>query len=122
MRSREFSFGAPNFLAFMSKAARQPRLVGQVTCGDVGMEHAVAVAKTLFPLMLERLQELCKTGKRKGWYEHWEARRHLFGFLTTRCSAEFLSLYINRHQEILDSVSQPGLMWQIRVPKWILAI
>jgi hypothetical protein len=111
---------SPELLGIYVQGSPAARLVGQVTCGDVGMEHAVAIPKTLFPLMLERLQEL-STGKRKGWYEHWEARRHLFGFLTTRCSAEFLSLYINRHQEILDSVSQPGLMLSA-VPEVDLAI
>jgi hypothetical protein len=111
---------SPELLGIYVQGSPSAKLVGQVTCGDVGMEHAVAIPKTLFPLMLERLREL-STEKHKSWHQQWEARRHLFGFLTTRCSAEFLSLYINRYQEILDSVSQPGLMLSA-VPEVHLAV
>jgi hypothetical protein len=84
-------------------------LVDQVTCGRVGIERAVVIPKTLFALMLHRLDELSTEKHKANWLQRWEARGRLQEFLTTRCSAEFLSLYIKQHPKILDDVSQPGL-------------
>ena len=40
----------------------------------------------------------------------FEAKRRLLHFLASRCSEDFLQLYLQRHHELLDEVAEPGLM------------
>ena len=87
------------------------RLVHQATCGDVGVERAVIVPKSLFSQMLAKLQEITQSKAYKSpLLSKFGARRDLQGFLGRRCSKEFLSLYLARHPELLDRVAQPGTL------------
>lgn len=86
------------------------KLIDQVTCGDVGVESAVVVPKALFPLMLRRLGEFSATAEYKSpWLSTWRTKDRLQTFLARRCSKDFLSLYVEKHPELLESVSEPGL-------------
>jgi hypothetical protein len=92
------------------KGSAPERLVDQVTCGDVGIERAVVVPRSLFPQMLEKLRQLLR-GKsyKSAWLSEFGAKRDLQGFLARRCSKEFLSLYLLKDPGLLDLVSEPGL-------------
>ena len=91
--------------------AATEELIGQVTCGDVGLERAVVIPRALFPLMLQRLQEFSTTAHYKtAWMSKLGARSDLQWFLAFRCSKDFLVLYIEQDSEIFDSVAKPGLM------------
>jgi hypothetical protein len=60
--------------------------------------------------LLRRLQEFSATARYKSEFmSAWGAKRDLQGFLSRRCSKEFLALYIETHPDLLDRVSQPGL-------------
>ena len=86
------------------------RLINQVTCGDVGVERAVIVPKSLFSLLLEKLREITQTKAYKSpLLSQFDARRALQGFLARRCSRDFMTLYLARHPEILDRVARPRL-------------
>jgi len=64
----------------------------------------------LFPVMLRRLEEFSKSTKNKSnLYATWGAKSRTMGFLARRCSKEFLSSYVEKHTELLDAVSEPGL-------------
>lgn len=39
----------------------------------------------------------------------WMARRTLYRFLASRCSKEFLALYLEQDLELLNRISEPGL-------------
>jgi hypothetical protein len=81
-----------------------------VTCGDVGIEKAVVVPKSLFPQMLKKLTEYSRSKSYKSdWLSTSGARWDLQGFLARRCSKEFLSLYLQINPGLLDQVSKPGL-------------
>ena len=81
-----------------------------MTCGDVGLEKAVIVSKTFFPLVLSKLGEFTATRSYKSsWLSAWGATRAIQGFLSRRCSKEFLALYLAQYPELLDRVSEPGL-------------
>jgi len=109
--------------AFASTLARSPDLLGifllgsatenlieQVTCGDVGIERAVKVPKTLYSQMIDRLADFTASKKYKTQHlAAWGAQRSLHAFLTRRCSREFLVLYLQKNPEILDRVCHPGL-------------
>ena len=87
------------------------KLIGQVTCGDVGIERAVVIPRSLFPLVLRRLNEYSSTKKYKTeWYSTWDTKRSLQHFLTYRCSKEFLSLYLGENPSIFNEISRPGIM------------
>ena len=87
------------------------RLLYQVTCGDVGVERAVIVPRSLFPEMLAKLREITQSEAYKSpLLSEFGARLELQGFLTRRCSREFLSLYLAQHPELLDRVAEPGLL------------
>ncbi|HTG36846.1 MAG TPA: hypothetical protein VLB76_28345 [Thermoanaerobaculia bacterium] len=94
---------------FMEGSAPE-RIVDQVTCGDVGIEKAVVVPKSLFPQMLAKLKELSQSKSYKSaWLSTFSAERDLQGFLAYRCSKEFLALYLEHNPGLLDQVARPGL-------------
>ena len=76
------------------------RLVRQVTCGDVQIEHAVIVPEELFDSVLQRLVALEST---------WANRRLVDYFLAYRCSAAFLKLFAAAQPSVYSRVSKPGL-------------
>ena len=101
---------SPEHLGIYLQGSAPERVVEQVTCGDVGIEKAVIVPKSLYSLMFNRLQEFTQSKD----YKHailstWGARRDLQGFLARRCTKEFLSFYIERRPALLDEVAAPGL-------------
>jgi energy-coupling factor transporter ATP-binding protein EcfA2 len=109
--------------AFASALARRPDLLGifllgsttenlieQVTCGDVGIERAVMVPKSLYSQMITRLAEFTGSDKYKSQFlSVWGAKRSLHEFLTHRCSKDFLALYLKGSPELIDRVCEPGL-------------
>jgi energy-coupling factor transporter ATP-binding protein EcfA2 len=112
---------SPEHLGIYIQGSAPERLVDQVTCGDVGIEKAVVVPTALFPMMLSKLEEITKSRSDKSaWLSAFDARRDLLGFLAHRCSKEFLTLYLERHPELLAKVSKPGLMLSV-VPEVRLA-
>lgn len=110
--------------AFASALARSPDLLGifllgsatenlieQVTCGDVGVEQAVMVPKSLYPQMITRLAEFTTSEKYKSRHlAVWGAKWSLYSFLTRRCSKDFLTLYLRTNPELIDKVCRPGLL------------
>lgn len=101
---------SPEHLGIFILGSAPERLVDQVTCGDVGIEKAVVVPKSLFPHMLAKLEEFSQSKSYKSaWLSAFGAKRDLQGFLARRCAKEFLSLYLQRNAGLLDQVSQPGL-------------
>lgn len=109
--------------AFASALARSPELLGifllgsatenlieQATCGNVGIEQAVVVPKSLYPKMIARLAEFTASEKYKSQHlAIWRAKWSLHSFLTRRCSKEFLILYLHTNPELIDRVCSPGL-------------
>ncbi len=83
-------------------------LTMQVTCGNVGLEGAVSLPKGLFPLVIERLDEFSST-KQKTPTTYLISLDTINRFLSSRCSKEFLHLYVERHPDILEEISNPGL-------------
>ena len=100
----------PELIDIFIQGSEPERLIGQITCGDVGFEHAVVVPKALFPQIIEKLREMKSTKAYKSaLLSAFGATRDLHGFLTYRCSSEFLSLYLEHNPDLLYKVSHPGL-------------
>jgi len=101
---------SPELLGIYVRGSPIDKLLGQVTCGDVGLERAVALPKGLFPLVLQRLNEVSPVTQYKSpALARWYGQGRIDGFLATRCSKEFLLQYIQQHPDVLDRVSEPGL-------------
>jgi len=105
---------SPDLLGIFISGSSTENLTSQVTCGNVGVEKAVVVPKSLFPMMSTRLREFSTSTKYKvQWMSSWSARRTLDRFLASRCSKEFLALYLEQDPDILKHVSEPSLMLSV---------
>ncbi len=95
------------------------KLLDQVTCGNVGLERAVTLPKGLFSLVLKRLDDASADKEYKApWLSEWMGRGRILRFLASRCSRDFLQLYLEHHPEILQKVAEPGLFLHA-VSEWI---
>jgi hypothetical protein len=113
---------SPDLLGIFLSGSSVENLTPQVTCGNVGVEKAVVVPKSLFPTMVMRLREFSASDRYKvEWTSSWEARWTLRRFLARRCSKEFLALFLEQAPEILECVSNPGLSLSL-VPEVDLAV
>lgn len=111
-----------DLLAIFLSGSTVESLTAQITCGNVGFEKAVIVPKSLFPMMVQRLRGFTASEKYKAeWNSAWGARWTLRRFLASRCSKDFLALYLEEDPELLDRVSEPGLRLSV-VPEVDLAI
>lgn len=100
----------PDLLGIFLSGSSIENITRQVTCGNVALENAVIVPKSLFPMMITRLSEFTTSDRYKvKWMSAWEAKRALYLFLAYRCSREFLELYIETKSEILSQICEPGL-------------
>lgn len=87
------------------------KLLGQVTCGDVGLEKAVALPKGLFELVLDKLDgQGTSTQYKSPFLIEWHAKSRIDRFLAFRCSKDFIVAYLGKHPELLNRVSKPGLL------------
>lgn len=101
---------SPDMLGIFLLGSATENLIEQVTCGNVGIEQAVMVPKTLYPQMIARLAEFTASEKYKSQHlAIWGAKWSLHSFLTRRCSKEFLALYLQTNPELVDKVCRPGL-------------
>jgi hypothetical protein len=97
-------------LGIFIQGSAPERLIEQVTCGDVGIEKAVVVPKSLFPQMLSKISELSKSKSYKSAsLSTFGARWDVQIFLARRCSMEFLAFYLEHNPDLLEKVSEPGL-------------
>ena len=102
--------GNPELLGIYVRGSSIDQLMGQITCGDVSLEHAVAVPKALFPLVLKRIDEYSSSREYKTpAFSIWYARRRVDNFLASRCSRDFLVRYMELHPDVVGRVSRPGL-------------
>lgn len=101
---------SPELLGIFLHGSTVDKLMSKVTCGDLGLEHAVAIPKPLFPVVLKRLSELSSTRQYKASaLSTWDSHRRLDTFLSSRCSADFLTQYLKEYPDVLQRVSKPGL-------------
>lgn len=100
----------PELLGIYVQGTSIDELMTQVTCGNVGLEHAVPLPKGLFSLVLKRIGEFSSSHEFKTpVFSTWHARRRVDDFLASRCSKEFVVAYLEEHPEVFDRVSKPGL-------------
>ena len=101
----------PEHIEILIQGSEPERLLGMISCGEVGLEKAVVVPRVLFPQIIEKLR-LFRQGKpyTTESFSVSRAKNILHSFLTSRCSPEFLSLYLQHDSDLLTEVSKPGLL------------
>jgi len=98
----------PEWLSIFVQGAPIDKLLGQVTCGDVGLERAVILPRGLFPLVLKRLKESPSTKCYKTpFLTSWYTKYRVDNFLASRCCKDFLVEYIKENPQVLNRVSKP---------------
>ena len=113
---------SPEHIDIFIQGSDAEQLIAQVTCGDIGLRNALVVPNALFPQILSKLKEFRKSGpSNKTFLSVFEAKGNLQGFLTYRCSKEFLSMYLQHEPLTLDEVCKPGMLLEY-VPEVRLAI
>ncbi|MBB6144110.1 hypothetical protein HNQ77_002062 [Silvibacterium bohemicum] len=101
---------SPELLGIYVHGSPVHKLLDQVTCGNVGLERAVTLPKGLFSLVLKRLDDASADKEYKApWLSEWMGRGRILRFLASRCSRDFLQLYLEHHPETLQKVAEPGL-------------
>ncbi len=101
---------SPELLGIFLKGIAPEKLIQQVTCGNVGIEKAVVIPQVLFSEVMIKLQELLTSKNIKNkWLYVWQVKSMVQGFLTHRCTKEFLSRYLEENVELLNKVVEPGL-------------
>jgi uncharacterized protein (UPF0305 family) len=113
---------SPDLLEIFLTGSSVESLTSQITCGNVGIEKAVVVPPSHFSMISDRLRQYKKGESNKvGWYASWTAWRVLTRFLSTRCSRDFLALYLTQEPTLLERVANPGLRLSV-VPEVNLAV
>jgi hypothetical protein len=106
--AKTLSFSTDLLGVFLSGSSTD-NLLSQVTCGNVGIEKAVVVPRSLFSMMIDRLNNFSESDKYKGqWLSSWSARWELDRFLASRCSKGFLDMYLTQDSKILQRISEPS--------------
>jgi hypothetical protein len=86
----------PELLDIYLSWTNAEKLIREVTCGDVGLQGVkVIVPQRRFDRFLERLHEV--------------KNQHMLRiFLGSRCSPEFLKVYLKHHPDLYEHIVEPG--------------
>jgi energy-coupling factor transporter ATP-binding protein EcfA2 len=99
----------PELLGIYVQGTDVDRLMRQVTCGDMQIEGAVILPRSLFTLMTERVQSFRNSISYKSLHlSIWDARRQVKYFLAERCSKEFLETYLRTDPGIIEDIDRPS--------------
>ena len=100
---------SPEHIGIFVQGSQPEKLVNQVTCGDVGIENAIVVPKALFPEMIAKLEEVrlsekSESSHRTSFVPMWK----IHGFLASRCTKDFLSLYLQEKVRLPRQFEEQG--------------
>ena len=96
----------PEFLPHLASGFPLDVLLGQTTCGDVGIESAIILPPSAYPIVLDRLDEPFEGD----WERRSKDRRRRMNYLASRVDRTFLGAYVDRNPDLLDRISKPGMM------------
>jgi hypothetical protein len=97
----------PELLGIYLRGSAIDELINQISCGDVGLEHALVVPRGLYGTVLTKLRAYAETLPGKVRLRDEWGRINMF--LARRCDNEFLGLCVPELPIILDRVANPPL-------------
>ena len=80
-------------------------LLDLTTCGDVGRQNAIVLPESVWPSVMDRLDELFNRTELSWWLRSRRAT-----YLADRCAPDFQAAFLDRRPQLLDDLSEPGLM------------
>lgn len=100
----------PEYLNIYLDGANIEKIITQVTCGEVGIEKAIVVPKSLFPLIAIKLNAFIATSDTNdAWRSQYRATYRKMDFLAFRCSKDFLRMYTSENPIIFQQISNPSI-------------
>lgn len=87
------------------EGAPPEKLIATITCGNVGLKGAVVIPKSLYGSVADKLSSFVDGGSAELWKRESKVDR----FLAGRTDRAFLEFYLERHLQVLERVSSPGL-------------
>ncbi|MDE0665981.1 MAG: hypothetical protein OXH67_10345 [Acidimicrobiaceae bacterium] len=79
-------------------------LVTRTTCGDTGIANAIILPDSVWPTVIDHLN-----GALRDTETSWAQRNRCHSYLATQCVPAFQRLYLQRHPDLLDELTEPGL-------------
>ena len=99
---------SPDLIDILVRGSDPERLFRLVTCGDVGLENAVVVPRSLFPEMLLKINGLQHYIEDESIeFSGFWTKLQLLSFLSSRCSTGFLEMYLSHYPTSLDKLYDP---------------
>lgn len=95
----------PEFFHLLVEGFGTDALLEQTTCGDVGRQNAIVLPESAWPSVMDRLDELFSRTELSWWLRSRRAT-----YLADRCAPGFQAAYLERRPQLLDDLSEPGLM------------
>lgn len=101
---------SPELLSIYVFGSDIDKLMEQVTCGDMNIEGAVILPRSLYGIMIERLRQHKTSSLYKTeWMATWGAQQRLLRFLAQRCGKDFLEAFLAEVPQVFKTISKPGL-------------
>ena len=98
----------PEYLNIYIEGASIEKIITQVTCGEVGIEKAIVVPKSLFPLIVIKLNAfIASSDINDAWRSQYRATYRKMDFLAFRCSKDFLRIYTSENPIVFEQISKP---------------
>jgi hypothetical protein len=95
------------------EGAPPEELLSTITCGDVAIEGAVIVPRSLYESVEKKISAFAERRADQDWNERCQRKRDMDRFLADRCDRAFLELYLLHHPKVLERVSSPGLRLEV---------
>lgn len=100
----------PELLGIYVQGTDVDKLMWQVTCGEVQIQGAIVLPRSLFALMTERMHGFRSSSSYKsGHLSYWDARRQIRRFLAERCSREFFEAYLRIDPGVTEGIDRPSI-------------
>ena len=99
---------SPEFVHFLVVGFGTRALLAQTTCGDRGLHNAIVLPESLWPSVMDRLDEPLANGD-----DGWRQQRQRRSYLANQCVPAFQTAYLERHPGLLEDLAEPGLMLEV---------
>ena len=99
---------SPEFVHFLVEGFGTRALLAQTTCGDRGLHNAIVLPESLWPSVMDRLDEPLANGD-----DRWRQQSRRRSYLANQCVPAFQAAYLERHPGLLEDLAEPGLMLEV---------
>jgi hypothetical protein len=103
---RTWLAGEPELLREYVTSTPLGSLLSNTTCGDVGLQGALILPSTMYPIVIDRI--LAEWPRPSDWESLWQWQRNLWPFLARRCDEGFLRAYVSADPDLMEEPFRIG--------------